>query len=152
MARSGANKYEKNFRQHSSSKTENLANIEKSESDFDVPKIAAPKILKRAGVKKRSAKERQVAFKEPEVTYSQEKFRRRVLKLVLIFSWTVFVFLAMHVFRSKLEENGALELLNKIRAIIIAFGALLIMNLNLPESAMSSTEVFLPQKRKEKIK
>ena len=80
MVRSGANKYEKNFRQHSSSKTENLANIEKSESD-DVPKIAAPKILKRAGVKKRSAKERQVAFKEPEVTYSQEKFRRRVLKV-----------------------------------------------------------------------
>jgi hypothetical protein len=36
-------------------------------------------------------------------------------QLVLIFSWTVFVFLAMHVFRSKPEENDALELLNKIK-------------------------------------
>ena len=82
MARSGANKYEKNFRQH---RTENLANIEKSESDAIQKKIAAresaPKILKRAGVKKRSAKERTVAFREPEVTYSQEKFRRRIMKV-----------------------------------------------------------------------
>lgn len=147
MARSGANKYEKNFRQH---RTENLANIEKSECDAIPARESAPKILKRAGVKKRSAKERTVAFREPEVTYSQEKFRRRIMKLLLIFSWTIIVFLAMHVFRSKLEENGALFMLNKIRAIIIAFGALLIMNLKLPESATSSTKVFLPQKRKQK--
>ena len=80
MARSGANKYEKNFRQHSSSKTENLANIEKSENNVPA-RESAPKILKRPGVKKRSAKKCTVAFCEPEVTYSQEKFRRRILKV-----------------------------------------------------------------------
>jgi len=137
MARSGAHKYKENFRQHTNS--ENLANIKK-ESDGIAPR--APKILKRPGLRKRSA--RTVAFQEPDVTYSQEKFRRRMIKLVLICSWTILVFFAMHAFRSKLEENGTLYMLNKIRAIVIALGALVIMNIKLP----SSTEV-IPQ-RKEK--
>ncbi|CBY09201.1 unnamed protein product [Oikopleura dioica] len=138
MAKSGANKYKENFRQHSNS--ENLANIEKSKSDGIATR--APKILKRPGLKKRSP--RTVAFKEPEITYSQEKFRRRMIKLILICSWTIFVFFAMYAFRSKLEENGTLYMLNKIRAIVIALGTLVIMNIKLP----SSTEV-IPQ-RKEK--
>ena len=73
MARSGANRYEENFRQHSVSAGNQVG------ADEGV-KRRAPKILKKRG-KERARSINNVTFEIPQVSYSQEKSRRRKIKV-----------------------------------------------------------------------